>query len=480
MKNSCLFVSALAFIVCFGADSQEKKTSNTTSTSLSKEKASLTFEEALIAAYNSSKQWAQNRIEKKIADTKLTNAKMMFLPNVSAYAQLSRDRNEIREVSRGGDSTKKTTGTNFGIRVQQNIFNGFSTTNTIKAEQHASNAAFHKLKFEEQKLITDVLEKYTNIWLCRTKVAALRKMEENLLNLLEAHKTMLEAGTVNTSDVSAASANHQTAVYKRIEAETELFSAESEFEKLTGLKVGKNIRLPEMKFDLPKSLDALVDTAMKHNSVILLRKFEEQHAESQLNVTKGRLSPSCNLTLDAGRRLQKTTANDSTNTYSATLEISVPIFANSAQEGNSYSAIEIANQSALKAKFAAEDALLDVKKECVVNWNTYITANAMIQSSRSAVQSAELSTESNIEEANLGLKSNTDIWEKENRLLDSRINLAQSQRTKMITAVKILALTGSLNIDTILNCIQSEKKSAPKAVDKQKKSAPKAVGKQKK
>ncbi|MDR2794801.1 MAG: TolC family protein [Holosporaceae bacterium] len=470
MKNRCLFVSTLAFIACFRADSQETQVSNTTNTNFQKEEAHLTFEEVLIAAYNSSKQWAQNKIEKRIADERFTSAKMTFLPDVTAYTNLSRTR-EQSDNNYFAPRTTKQTDTSFGLRVHQNVFSGFSTANTIKAEEHASNAAYHKLKFEEQRLIIDVLEKFTNIWLCRTKVIALKKMEENLHNLLEAHKTMLEAGTVNTSDVSAASANHQTAVYKRIEAETELFSAESEFEKLTGLKAGKNIKLPEMKFDLPKSLEALVNTAMQHNSVILLRRFEEQHADSQLDASNGRLSPSCDLTLEAGRSLTKEQErNRFRNHYSATLEISVPIFSNSAAKGgNLYSAIEIASQNALKAKFAAEDALLDVKKECVVNWNTYITANAMIQSSRSAVQSAELSTESNIEEANLGLKSNTDIWEKENRLLDSRINLAQSQRTKMITAVRILALTGNLDIHSILSCIQSGKNSAPKAMDIQKK-----------
>jgi outer membrane protein TolC len=153
--------------------------------------------------------------------------------------------------------------------------------------------------------------------------------------------------------------------------------------------------------------------------------------------------------LNADRALQKQRYNNSNNNFSATLTVDVPLFSNDPSQGNAHSAVEIANQHALKAKFTAEDTVLDVKKECVDNWNKYISAGAMIKACRSAVKSGELSTESNLEENAMGTKSNTEILVEENQLLDARINLANSRKQRIVSLMTIMALSGDLSLQTL-------------------------------
>ena len=45
----------------------------------------------------------------------------------------------------------------------------------------------------------------------------------------------------------------------------------------------------------------------------------------------------------------------------------------------------------------------------------------------------------------MGLKSNTDVWVKENQLLESKVDLTNSQRQKFMASVKLLELCGKLN-----------------------------------
>ncbi|MDR0677996.1 MAG: TolC family protein [Holosporaceae bacterium] len=428
-----------------------------------------TFEEAVVAAYNSNKEWFVNQTEKRIVDETLTQSKMLFLPNVYGKVSSSRIKSEAVQTSDGsypiaiqgnqliyGDvtttarSSSKETDTSMEIGVSQNLFNGFSTVNRVMASKNYAKAAYHKLRFEEQQLIINVLNTYTSIWVGRQKVVALKKKEENLKKALDSKDSSLEAGMGTPSEVAQASANYQKAIYERIEAETELFSAESEFEKLTGLKADKNIELPDLKFQLPENLDKLIGLAMSSNHNIKYKKFEEQAEVSNLNAARGNLSPTCDLSLRAIRSLRKQKYNNSNNNYVASLEVNVPIFSNSPSSGNTYSSIAIANQKALKARFSAEDIILETKKECVVYWNKYISANAMIKSSRSAVKSAELSSESNLEENAMGMKSNTEVLVEENQLLEARINLANSRKQKMLSAVVIYALTGNLSLNSVL------------------------------
>ncbi|MCR5225472.1 MAG: TolC family protein [Alphaproteobacteria bacterium] len=415
---------------------------------------SITLEEALISAYNSNNEWFGDQIDKEIADDSYQQALLTFLPSVNGSVGSTRSKTE-REV--GGD-TKRTL-SKFGITVSQNLFNGFSTVNTVKAGDNTAKAAFHKLKNKEQNLIINVIDAYLSVWVGREKVVALRKKEENLNKTLESQQVALETGAGTQSEVALASANHQKAMYERINAETELFTAESNFKKLTGVEAGDKIDLPNIKISLPDSLEKLIAVAMKSNHGILFYKYSEEAAINKLNATRGRLAPSCDAVLQAGRNLDRAThhngpyssevSKERNNTYSAEIAVTIPIFANSSS-GNTYSAISIAEKEALKAKFSARDAIAEIKKECVVNWNTYISANAMIEASRSAVKSAELSSESNIEESDLGLKSNTEVWVKENQLLEARVDLATSQKQKIMAKVKLYALTGNLSLNSIL------------------------------
>jgi outer membrane protein len=429
----------------------------------------ITFEEAVVAAYNGNKEWFVNQIEKKIADESLTQSKMLFLPNIYGRVSSSRAKAEAvqtsdgsypyaihnnqllyREITTTARNSGKETDTSMEIGVSQNLFNGFATVNRVIASENYAKAAYHKLKSDEQQLIINVLNAYTSIWVGHQKVVALKKKEENLKKALDSKNSSLEAGMGTPSEVAQANANYQKAIYERIEAETELFSAESEFEKLTGLKADKNIELPDLKLQLPESLDTLINLAMSSNHSIKYKKLEEQAEVSNLDAAKGHLSPSCDLSLRAIRSLRKQKYNNSNNNYVASVEMNIPIFSNSLSSGNTYSAIAIADQKALKARFSAEDAILEIKKQCVVNWNKYISATAMIKSSRSAVKSAELSSESNLEENAMGMKSNTEVLVEENQLLEARINLANSRKQKMLSAAIIYALTGNLSLNSIL------------------------------
>lgn len=425
----------------------------------------ITLEDALIAAFLNNKEWAANKTDKNAAEARYKQAVLAFLPNVSGTVSTTRERDDKhRKVFKldAGTTNTETTGTNMSLTVSQNIFSGFSTTNTMAAAEHSNNAAFHKLRSEEQTLVLNVVNAYTEIWFCRKRLDALKKMVENLKNTMQAQQSSFEAGMATPTDVAEAESKYQGAIYSMINSETELMTAEADFERLTGKQADDDMSLPDFPFELPKSLEKLMEKAMTSNSSINMTKLQEQAALKNLSAVRGRLSPSCDASLTASRSLSKERTSyveedTGRNHYSASVSVTVPIFSNS-NGSNTYSQIEIANQEALKARFTAEDTVLKVKRECVVNWNKYKSAIAMIKASRSAVKSAELSSEGNIEETALGMKSNTDVWAKENNLLESRVNLAKSQKERIVAAVTLLSLTGDLSVNSILSNMNIQKK----------------------
>jgi TolC family type I secretion outer membrane protein len=425
-----------------------------------KKKPALTFEDAVMAYKNNSGFQAEVSDRTK-ADLAYEQSTMMFLPDVRGYITSSRSKleNDRREMTLSQRSDHKQTDTRMGVKVTQNLFNGLSMLSNVDKSKFESEAAIHKLRIEEQKLILGIVDAYTAIWAGRKKVEAMKRKENNLKSFLLARENALDAGMSTSSEVAEASANHQKATYERIRTETELFTAESEFERLTGLKIDGDIELPDLRLDFPDSLDKFVQDALASNDNIIYARLLEQAAMKNLDMAHGSLSPSCDLGLIAERDLTSVShdSHSARNNYGVSLEVSIPIFSNSANGGNSYSRIKIANQEALKAKFSTENTISQVRKECISTWNTYISTNAMIKASRSAVKSAELTSESNLEEIALGTKSNADILIKENTLLDSRVALVDSQRERIVAAMKLLSLTGNLTANSLLGRIRNRK-----------------------
>ena len=430
----------------------------------------ITLKDAIIAAFNNNWAWKASGTDEKVAEEQLKQSQIAFFPSVDAFVNRSRTTGQGKALRDDLDWDQRKSGditsihdnsSNIGVRVTQNLFNGFQTVNQNKAAEFGAQAAHLKIAVAEEELVLQVISAYVGIWAAREKVKALRKKEQNLQKTLNSQNSSLEAGAGTRAEVEQAKANYQRAVFERTNAETELFTMESEFEKLTSLKPDGEIVLPDIDFDIPNGSEELIDLALKNNNKIKMVKASEKEADSELSAVKGRLSPTVNLTYQNSQKLDRNhspvsrdgevlerrnnNTKDKTRSRTWAIEVNMPIFSNGTGSGTTLSAIEAASQRALKATFTAEDTIADVKKECVVYWNNYVSANALIQSSRSAVKSATISSDSNLEETALGLKSNTDVWVKENQLLESKVDFTDSQRRKFVTAIKILELCGRLS-----------------------------------
>ncbi|MDR2766616.1 MAG: TolC family protein [Holosporaceae bacterium] len=409
-----------------------------------------TFEEAVLAAQGNNTGLQISQTDVKIAEERHHASKMAFLPSVNAQLQRSRS----KQFSNYNENF--STGTRIAVEASVNVFNGLSTLHNMQAAESAEKAAYHKAKSEEQSLVVKVGDAYCGVWVGRQKIVALKKKEENLKLTFESQKSTLEAGAGTTPEVRHAEANYQRAVFERIRAEAELFSAESEFKKLTGVDAAQELMLPDFDEDIPDDMNNLINVAMASNHAILQHRYAEIAADNELKAARGKLSPSCEVSASTGRNVSQDNrppqngapnvdTSSGSNTHSASLTVRVPIY-----NSGTPSEIEIAGQNSTKARLSKRDAISEVRKECVINFNTYLASKAMIKACRSAVKSAEISSASNLEENAMGMKSNTEVWVKENQLLDSRVGLVDSIKQKVTTALKLLALSGKLDCNYIV------------------------------
>lgn len=442
------------------------------------------LEDAIVSAYHNNAAWKASQAEKNLSFKQYRHAEAVFLPTLDATLSASRvgsqektntdvfSDSEFRnsKFEQRGD---KETRTKMALHLNQNLFNSFKDVNNMKSKRNQFRAAFHKLKKAEQELIVNVVKTYTAVWAERQKLQAHIKKEENLKKLYESQELCLSAGMATRADVAEAQSRYQTAVYERVDAETKVVQAEENFRYVTGTRIGEHIFIPNLDLKLPNDLSKLEDIALKSNQEILQTTFAVRAAMNELDMSKGDLGPKCNLELKAERNLSKT-GNDhpyyrkigelsiptnnnygtrnSKNTYAAELSVTVPIF-----HMQSYANIGIFDEKVKQAEFLARDKVLEIRRNCQVYWRAYKSAEASIKANSTAVKSAEITSESNLDQTNLGMKSNTEFLDAETSLLTARINLANSIKNKIDTAMELFALTGNLDLRSMLVALKKHK-----------------------
>lgn len=458
-----------------------------------KENVILDLEEAIVSAYNNNAAWKASQAERSVAFEQYKQAEAIFLPTIDATLSTSRTGNEIMdykrdktypiikesdgnyyavptegELLRGRDISQKTQ-TQMALRLSQNLFRSFQDVNNVKSKKNSAKAAFHKLKKAEQDLIVNVVQIYTAVWAERQKLQAHEKKEQNLKKLYESQKICLAAGMATPADVAEAKAKYKTAVYEKVDAKTRVVEAEARFAYITGMEASKNIFIPNLTINLPENLEKLEKIALVSNQEILQERFADLAALNDLDKAKGELGPRCDLKLELGRNLNKPENylgyTSHQNTYNAELSVTVPVF-----NMRNYSNVSIYSERAKQAKFASENKILEVKSDCQICWSAYKSAEAAISANRAAVESAEISSASNLDQTNLGMKSNTEFLDAETSLLNARINLANSIKGKIDAAIKLFALTGNLDLRSMLVTLKKHKGVLdPVATDKTRK-----------
>lgn len=409
----------------------------------------LTLIDSIISAYNNNDGWKAAQEGKNAAEAQHEQTKAVFFPSLSASfgAGRSGQRTTLPALEDRVYSKGKTTRTEMSLRLNQNLFKSFQDVNNMKSKGNAAKAAEYSLKSEEQKLIINVVASYTSIWAEQEKLKAYKQREENLAKIVEAQKASLAEGMATPADVADAESKWQSAIYDRINAESNLSKAKAYLTSLTHKKVTAEVKLPNLNLNIPSTLEELKKVAMESNPEIIQGKFAAEAAENDVAAAKGAFGPVCNASVSAVKSLNKpddAIERKDTRSYDASISVEIPIVTVPTYYGMKY-----ASNLAQRAKFTAEDKKLEIARNCEIYWSAHIAAVASTAAAVAAVRSSEITSESNFDQFMSGLKSLMEYLDGENARLNARINLATALKEKVDMLVQLCALMGQLSLESI-------------------------------
>jgi len=395
-----------------------------------------TLLDSLNSAYLNNSKLNAERASARASKEVKREALSEFLPTVTIEGYVSEQEN----TNPGND-------TNFrpaeqSITVEQKIFQGFGGVANLKKKQYGEILANFELKKIEQETLLAAAEAHANLVLDQ------KKININLINIdllerqVETDQNRLAKGEISLTDLSQSEASLAGARAELITAQNELVTSKANFEKIIGKKPSKNIKeIKIIDLNLPKSLAAAYNISNSENPDLQIASLEYKKSKLDVIIAGSDLSPSATLSYKIAEQddFSATIKDRTQQTVKATA--SWPLFAGGSNLFSLRESQELRNEKEL----LLEDAKKTNETNVASAWSNYQSSKSVLDSIELQVKAAEIANEGVTLEYESGSKRTTlEVIQSRTILLNSRINLANSEKNFLISKFKLLSAVGRL------------------------------------
>ena len=192
-----------------------------------------TIQGALSKAYQNNSKLNSARAGVRVTDEGVAIAKSGYRPTIAGSASI-----DYSTTRREGGGTTRLTQGNFGVQINQTLFDGFQTKNNVAAAEARVSASVESLRNTEEDTLFSAAQSYMNVIHDR-QVAKLT--EQNLKALTEqvrAARSRFEVGEGTRTDVAQADAARSNAVAQLSAARAQALASEAAYRQIVGEQPG--------------------------------------------------------------------------------------------------------------------------------------------------------------------------------------------------------------------------------------------------
>jgi len=358
-----------------------------------------------------------------------------FLPSVTISGYVSDQDNTGGSVSNFKPSEQS-------LEIEQKIFQGFSGVSNLRKTMYGQNLAEFKLKKIEQETLLAAATAHADLLLNKKKVNINLMNIDLLESQVETDQNRLEKGEINLADLAQSESSLAGARAELIAAQNELVTSKANFEKIIGKKPSENIQeIKETNLILPESLAAAYNISNSENPDLRIAMLEYKQSKMDVAIAASELSPSATLSYKIAQQDDfSSTVNDRTQqTLKATA--SWPLFAGGSNLFSLRKAQELRNQKELLFQDSKKTAETNVANV----WSNYQSSKSVLDAIGIQVKAAEIASEGiNLEYESGSSRTTLEVIQSKAILLNSKINLATSERDFLISQFSLLSSIGRL------------------------------------
>ena len=401
---------------------------------ISESRANTLFD-SLNSAYLNNPKLNAERANKRASMEEQRGSYSEFLPSVTISGYIS-------EQNNAGTSESNFEPSEQSMKIEQKIFQGFGGVANLKKKKYGYNIAEFKLKKIEQETLLAAAEAHADLLLNKKKV------NFNLINIdllerqIETDQNRLDKGEINLTDLAQSESSFLGAKAELITAQNDLVTSKANFEKIIGKKAPDNIQeIKKIKINLPESLAAAYRVSNLENPDLQIASLEFEQSKLDVTIAGSDLSPSATLSYKIAEQDDISATIQDRTQQTVTATATWPLFSGGDNIFNFRKARELRNQKEL----LLQDSKKKIETDVANAWSNYQSSKSVLDSIRSQVKAAEIANEGITLEYESGSGRTTlEVIQSRTILLNSRINLASSERNFLISQFNLLAAVGKL------------------------------------
>tara|TARA_B100000686_G_scaffold53523_1_gene57759 strand:- start:499 stop:1821 length:1323 start_codon:yes stop_codon:yes gene_type:complete len=401
------------------------------------ESKAVTLFDSLQSAYLNNSKLNAERASMRASREEKKEAISEFLPSVTISGS-----NTYQDDSKGTSDDLYLEPKERSLLVEQKIFQGFGGVANLQKKRKGQKLGEFKLKKVEQEILLEAAKAHTELLLNK------KKLNINLINVdllerqVETDQNRLEKGEISLTDLSQSEASLAGANAELIAAKNDLITSKSNYEKIVGKKSIDEIKeIQAMNLNLPESLAVAYRISNFENPDLQIALLEYEQSKLDVAIAGSELSPSASLSYKFAEQDDVSSTVQERTRQTVTATASWPLFAGGKNAFNYRQFKEIKNQKEL----LLEDRKKTTETEVANAWSSYQSSKSVLESIRSQVKAAEIANEGITLEYESGTSRTTlEVIQSRSILLNSRINLASSERNFLISQFNLLSAIGRL------------------------------------
>lgn len=399
-----------------------------------------TLESALARAYGNNPTLNAQRAGVRATDENVARAKSGYRPTVNASADVGRTFTDVtRPGGQGGIS--RLTPRGVGVEVEQSIFNGFRTENSVRQAESSVFGARENLSNNEQNILSDAATAYMDV-LRDTAILDLRRNNVEVIDeQLRQTRDRFNVGEVTRTDVAQAESRLALARSQASAAESQLRASIATYRQVIGVEPRQLAPGRPLDKLLPRNVDAALRVALNEHPAIKAAQHGVDVAELQVRIEQGALAPQVGVRGAVAQRYDSQTEGDRALSASVVAQLTVPIY----DGGQAYASTRQAKETAGQRRLEADSIRDQVRAFVITSWGQLEAARAQIIASQAQVDAAETALNGVREEARVGQRTTLDVLNAQQELLEARVNLITAQRDRVVASYLVAQSMGRLN-----------------------------------
>jgi len=399
---------------------------------------------ALIKAYFKNPDINQQRAAVRATDENVPKATAGYRPTVSAEADAGiQQLNADLPALAGGNTSTFSRPRGYGLTVNQTLWNGERTFNSVRQAESGVMAARETLRNTEQNVLLDGVTFYMNV-LRDTAILDLdRNNVEVLQEQLRQTRDRFTVGEVTRTDVAQAEASLAGAQATALAAQSTLQTSIANYRQTIGDEPKNLAPVKPLDRPLPKTITEAIAISQVEHPAIVGSLHGVDAAELNIKVIEGALYPTVGLTGQVSQRFDEAGESVPNRVLTASLvaQITVPIYDGGVTYASTRQAKEQLGQQELQTDLQRDR----VRAAVVSAWGVNENSVSIIRSAKAQVAAAEIALAGIREEAKVGQRTTFDVLTAQQTLLNARVQLVSAQHDQVVASYAVMSAVGRLS-----------------------------------